>query len=172
MFRSKFTKNISTKHDNLNPIPVLEYATEVWNPHTASDIKRLERVQRRFTKSACRKLFPNSEPPSYSERLKIFNLQSLEHRRLINDLVFCFKSIFVLCFPCPIFTSSSRLPRNSHPYQLHPTNSANSFSKYFLANRIYKIWNKLPKEIFEPVPKTPQSFRRRLEFLDPSFFRS
>ena len=31
-------------------LPVIEYASSVWSPHYAADIRKVERVQRKFTK--------------------------------------------------------------------------------------------------------------------------
>ena len=30
-------------------LPVIEYASSVWSPHYAADIRKVERVQRKFT---------------------------------------------------------------------------------------------------------------------------
>ena len=48
-------------------------------------ILEIESVQRNFTKR-----LPGLKDVAYSERLNNSQLQSLEHRRLINDLVFCY----------------------------------------------------------------------------------
>jgi len=55
------------------------------------DIQAIERVQRRFTKN-----LPGFRMYSYSERLHRLNMQSLELRRLLTDLVWCYKVVFCL----------------------------------------------------------------------------
>ena len=68
--------------------PLVEYATQIWSPHLKSNLNLLESVQRSFTKR-----LPGLSKYTYSERLTILQLQSLEHRRLILDLVLCFNIV-------------------------------------------------------------------------------
>jgi len=71
--------------------PLLEYETSVWCPYYKKDIKRIEQVQRTFTRrlySRC--LLPKVE---YMDRLKFLELESLEQRRIKTDLVNCFKIV-------------------------------------------------------------------------------
>ena len=146
--------------------PQLEYASEVWSPHTRSDIKCLEKIQRRFTKYAIMKMSPYHDPPPYQERLKLFKLTTLQYRRTIADLGFCFSSIYDREFPCPIFKRKVRCPRNApHPYQLHPPTARYNQTKNFINKRITKLWNKLPKKAFTPLPKTARDFRNRIKSL-------
>ena len=55
--------------------PHLEFASSAWNPYLQRDISALEKIQRRVKLPTCTRHLP------YLERLKIFNLQSLETRR-------------------------------------------------------------------------------------------
>jgi len=72
-------------------LPVIEYASSVWSPHYAADIRKVERVQRKFTKRllGCSKL-------SYADRLARLKLESLEVRRLRHDLILTYKILFGL----------------------------------------------------------------------------
>ena len=67
--------------------PILEYSTCVWSPYMLKDIRQVEDVQRYFT----RRMFPKCTL-SYSERLAILGLESLECRRLKFDLKCILKS--------------------------------------------------------------------------------
>ena len=62
--------------------PLLEYNSQVWFPYLLSDIDRIERVQRKFTKR-----LPGLARRSYPDRLEILSLKSLEERRIISDLI-------------------------------------------------------------------------------------
>ena len=53
-----------------------------WSPYLISDIRRVENVQRYFT----RRLFPMANRPAYQDRLKLLGIESLEMRRLKCDL--------------------------------------------------------------------------------------
>ena len=55
---------------------------------TSAQILQIERVQRTFTKRV-----PGCHHLAYHERLVKLRLQSLEHRRLIADLVMCFNIV-------------------------------------------------------------------------------
>ena len=61
--------------------PLLEYASQTWNPYLNYLIDQIESVQRSFTKK-----LPGFAKLTYAERLINLNLQSLEHRRLLSDL--------------------------------------------------------------------------------------
>ena len=67
--------------------PIVEYNTVVWSPYTIKDIEITEQVQIRFTKK-----LPGLPKFSYDERLS--RLHSLELRRLLTDLVWCYKILF------------------------------------------------------------------------------
>jgi len=66
--------------------PHLKYCIQVWNPHLAKDIKLIEGVQRRTTKSV-----HSIENWKYDDRLKILDLTGLDKRRVRSDLVETFK---------------------------------------------------------------------------------
>jgi len=71
--------------------PILEYASVIWSPYHVNQISKLESVQWRFTK----RIAGLRDMPCV-ERLKKFQLESLETRRLHNDLLFTYKVLFWL----------------------------------------------------------------------------
>ena len=64
-------------------LPLLEYCSPIWSPHSVDDILMLESAQRSFTKR-----IPGLEDMAYEARLKVLGLITLERRRLHFDLVF------------------------------------------------------------------------------------
>ena len=68
--------------------PLLEYASSTWSPSLITQIMAIEKVQKKFTKR-----IPNLSDLNYNDRLHSMKLQSLEHRRLIYDLVLCNKIV-------------------------------------------------------------------------------
>lgn len=77
-------------------LPHLEYCSQVWSPWLKKDICKLEKVQQTFTRILFLRSFPKTEYksiPRYEERLKMFGLTSLRQRRVVSDLVFCFRII-------------------------------------------------------------------------------
>lgn len=70
--------------------PNLEYASQVWCPYYQDHIKRLESVQKNFLRYSLRHLNwvnPLILPP-YSNRLILLQLNTLESRRTIADILF------------------------------------------------------------------------------------
>ena len=66
--------------------PHLDYCVQAWRPHYRKDIDKLEKVQRRATK-----MVEGLEGYSYSDRLRILGLTTLETRFLRADLIEVFK---------------------------------------------------------------------------------
>ena len=61
--------------------PILEYCSNVWSPYRLVDIRRIESVQRFFTKR-----LRGLKDMTYVERLECLNADSLECRRMKTDL--------------------------------------------------------------------------------------
>lgn len=133
--------------------PLLEYNTVIWNPFLTTDIKRVEAIQKRFTKMACQK--NNVKFSSYEERLKIMDLDTLEMRRVRFDLIFMFK-IFKNVVDIK-FTNHFKNNVANQVYNLRGHNLKLELSKYsgsvirnnFFCERIIPIWNRLPKDLAE-----------------------
>jgi hypothetical protein len=66
--------------------PHLEYGNIIWNPRFTADIKKIESVQRRATKT-----IPSLKEKPYHERLKSLNLYSMEYRRQRGDMIQTYK---------------------------------------------------------------------------------
>jgi len=137
--------------------PILEYASNVWNPHLLKHINAIENVQRRFTKRV-----PSISNLPYPERLAILGLEPLELRRLKSDLVLYFK----------IFHNLVHLSRSYLPSELPPTHTRSggnrlatpSFSTLNLNNDFFErciaYWNSLPAHVVQC--STVKSFKTSL----------
>ena len=66
--------------------PHLEYAVQVWNSRLIGDLKRLEKVQRRATKTPT-----ELSKLSYDQRLAVLSVTSLKDRRVRGYLIQMFK---------------------------------------------------------------------------------
>ena len=137
--------------------PILEYASTTWSPSYITEIILLERVQRVFTKR-----IPSCGNLSYHDRLSVLNLQSLEHRRLLADLVFIYNMINKNnCLNSEnFFTFNPNKTLRGHPLKVAVPLSKINVRSHFLSHRVVPIWNSLPVVLV--LSPTITSFKSRL----------
>ena len=111
--------------------------------HTLHDIQSLESVQK-FALRVCSKQWDWG----YSELMDMFNLPSLENRRLYLKLCHLFKIVHGLCnFPSDVVVPKSNPSHISRSYTLHqPFARTSSFYSSFIPDSIRR-WNYLPEDI-------------------------
>ena len=145
--------------------PILEFSSVIWNPFTICDIKRVESVQRRFTKS-----INFLRTSSYPERLLNLCVDSLQCRRVKADLMFCYKLLHGLIDiktdDFITFSCNSNLRGNR--YKLAKSLTTTTRDANFYSNRIVNIWNDLPDSIV--MASTVSSFKRCLQNFDFSLY--
>ena len=123
--------------------PLLEYASTVWSPSYITEIFLIESVQRDFTKR-----IPGLSHLSYHERLSALGLQSLEHRRLLADLIMTYNIITGnTCTYNNLFTLSHNHNLRGHQFKISVPVSKTNFHKHFFSNRIIPAWNSLPNNL-------------------------
>jgi len=93
-FHSKYVSSLITAF-KVYVRPILEYCSVVWNPFLIKDINTIEAVQRMFTKR-----LPGMKHLTYHQRLVKLELESLELRRVLTDLLCVYKIIFGLVDVC------------------------------------------------------------------------
>ena len=96
-------------------------------------INTIESVQKQFTKR-----FPGLKNLTYEERLKLLGLQSLEHRRLIFDLVLCYNIIHGhSAIPLDqMFSLNKNTTLRGHPLKITQPLPKNNTVKSFFAYRV------------------------------------
>lgn len=128
--------------------PLLEYASCVWNPHEMYLKRKLESVQHYFT----RRVFTRCKFDycDYSARLQVLSLQSLELRRLHNDVRMLYDIINhnTVCD----FTENLVFLHNCNNTRGHSRRIRQQYSrinarKFSFVNRTVPIWNILPENI-------------------------
>jgi hypothetical protein len=126
--------------------PILEYATEVYNPYKISLKKRMEKPQRTFTKKVIK---ISNEKVDYADRLKICALDTLELRRSRTDLLTAFKIIHKLYdLPSSNFFTQTIRPSRKQPNSLFmPHLPKIKKAQNFFSYRILNKWNNLPKNV-------------------------
>ena len=108
--------------------PLLEHNTVIWSPYFVKDIEAIERVQRRFTKR-----LRGYRNYSYAERLRLLQLHSLEVRRLVIDLVWCYKIVFHIADICmdDFFSFTHCTSTRGHPYKLYKPHFSTTTRTHF-----------------------------------------
>ena len=129
--------------------PKIESNTQIWSPYLIQDIKKIESIQKYFTKVVCNRC--NIQFNSYSDRLQKLNLHSLQYRRVYFDITFMFKIIngtsglnFSDFFRQRPTTYNLRYNQNNVETIDHFRDNGwlNSFFP-----RVAKLWNGLPSTI-------------------------
>jgi len=145
--------------------PIVEYNSVVWSPYLKQDINSIESVQRRFTKR-----LPGLGKYTYSKRLELLNLQSLEIRRLYSDLTWAYKIIFghVDVHPDDFFELRSTRTTRGHPYKLFKRQCTSTVRSTFFTERTVNIWNSLPSDTVDFSSLT--AFKRTIKCVDFSDF--
>jgi len=133
--------------------PLLEYGTVIWSPKTKYFIEKIEKIQKWYTRialSKCKITYKN-----YSQRLILFNLESLALRRALYDLSTIYRIIFKYTHLCStnLFELNDRPSRSRHNFQIK-VHRKNSKTEHWLINRVVNQWNTLPASIINsPNPK-------------------
>ena len=144
--------------------PILENVSPAWNPRLQKDINILERVQRYFTR---RLSSPKSYycKETYPERLQTFNLESLETRRIKNDLIIMYKITHnMLDLDITKFGTfdSSKYNMRGHSLKLKQlTIPKLDVVKNQFSHRVIPWWNTLLDSCV--TAKSVSSFKRKLD---------
>ena len=138
--------------------PLLEYNTPLWSPYQLGDIRKLESVQRLYTRR-----IPAARHMTYEQRLSFLKLESLELRRLRTDLVETFKILHGIYDSVPpgLFVRDVNGRTRGHAWKLaYPPASHINARNWFFPLRVVPAWNSLPAHIVE-APNV-STFKRRL----------
>ena len=128
-------------------------------------IDDIEGVQRSFIKR-----LPGYGELSYEQRLRRSKLQSLEHRRLISDLITCYNIVHghsSLKFSDFFKISNSQITRG-HELRLDVPLAHSSVRHNFFSCRVAKPWNSLPATVIKCG--STKSFKRLICNVDISIF--
>ena len=136
--------------------PILEYNSVIWSPYLKKDIIKIESVQKQFTRMICKRC--NLRFSSYSNRLYMLNLKSLEYRRFEFDMVFLYKmyyNMIDLDFNDYFIKNDNCYNLRRHTHHIRPKTRPHTvpYDNFFI-HRAYKIWNNLPESIINATSIT------------------
>ena len=137
---------------------LLEYCSTVWNVGYLCDVRRLESIQRRWTREV-----EGLSGLEYVERLKSLDLYSIRGRLLRSDLI----KVWKVFNPQTevgldsLFEREFHLATRGHRYKLSTPRCRTEILRRFLSVRVVGVWNDLPPQVVEA--STVNSFKARLD---------
>lgn len=143
--------------------PILEYANTVWFPHSKTNIKKLETVQRKAVRFIHNKYKRTDSPTNL---LVASGLQTLEARAIQSRLIFLFQILhntYKIDHSKYVAYSQSRESRHKHLHTLvEYSHKVDAFKHSFFPSTIRK-WNQLDRNITST--NTLSEFRTKIEAL-------
>jgi hypothetical protein len=129
-------------------LPILEFASPVFNPYLKKDIDKIEKVQRTYLKIIYARSHPHLPIPSYEDLLKIFEIDSLRIRRLRADLTLLHKIIFGLVRVNHNHTLNFQTSRTrGEEYKLTIPSVQNQIRHNSFFIKIPRLYSQIPIEI-------------------------
>ena len=126
--------------------PRLEYASEVWSPHTSTLVDKLEHVQR----AAARFVFADyRRTTSVTPMISKLGWDSLHVRRLLAQSAMFHKIHYQLVnisFPSCV-VPASYIARHDHQLKYQIPSPSTEAYKYSFYPRSIRIWNNLPPSV-------------------------
>ena len=123
----------------------LDYCVQTWRPHYRNDIDKLEKVQKRAMKMVKGLEYSYS----YSDRLRILGLTTLETRFLRADLIEVYKILrgFENVYPDKFFQVVRDDGRRGHSFKLFKRRYRLDVGRFKFANRVCEDWNGLDDDV-------------------------
>ena len=123
--------------------PHLEYATPAWDPHTKSNIDKLEKVQRRAARFVLNNYtYPPAPSSSVTAMLASLEWQPLHTRRTVTRLTLFYKMVHeTIAIPNHMLTPGYRRTRTTHPHKYLQMQCRINQLKYSFLPRTIIEWN-------------------------------
>jgi hypothetical protein len=140
-------------------LPVLEFCNSMFCLMNMEQRKKVERVQKKFTRVLLRSSAPNK---TYIERCEFLRMKPLWVRRLISGicLIHRINSNTTNFFFEPLITSDSPITTRNSENSLRPLGCHTSKRSLFFSHRYKFFWNRLPINLRNIIGST--SFRHKI----------
>ena len=163
---SSFIMNIYKSHIR----PKIEYGSCVWNVGYLGDLRKLERLQKRWTRAVS-----DLAGQNYKERLDALDLYSIKGRLLRADMIYVWKIMhgYSSISPEDLFVIENSGRTRGHPLKIKILRSHQEIRSRFFTARVIAPWNALGSDtvMSESISKFKGHLHRDLgdklyEFLD------
>jgi hypothetical protein len=142
--------------------PIYEYGSNIFNIPQQNIIDTIEHHQRQFTKIIYQRNNPNVNYiniPSYSERLKLYEMETLHQRRMIAEILLAYDLYAISKNEMIDLSFNPSITRIGGSFYTK-SNISNTLQNYHFSSRVSSILNKL-KINFADYPKSID-LRRKL----------
>ena len=131
-------------------LPILDYCSPVWSPHTNVLINALERVQRTATRAI---LHQRRREQDYCERVKQLNLSFLSQRREYMSIALVAKSLLMVgCFDSmPSLMRISPNTRHPESFRFHHLRARTEALNQNSIHAFPRKWSSLPSNISDSL---------------------
>lgn len=121
--------------------PILEYASPVWNSGYVQDLKRLEAIQRLWTRNVL-----GLKDVEYGTRLQKLDLYSVKGRLLRADMLKCWKIFHGHCpiSPGRFWDLNADGKTRGHSLKIKHCRGQIDARTRFFSHRVVRDWNDLP----------------------------
>jgi hypothetical protein len=139
--------------------PTLEYACVIWNPTMVGQIRKLEKVQKWYTKRLA-----DLAELSYDRRLQVLKLETLYSRRQYFDLQQVANVMFSTS-RAQLFqlqSDNQYMGLRGHAYAIRKPRSNTSQRQHFFTCRVIDDWNGLPDRVISLIGQ-PCAFSAALQ---------
>jgi hypothetical protein len=129
--------------------PLLEYASSVWDPKLASDIQKIEMVQRRAARFVTGSY--KRTPGTVTNILQQLNWPSLEQRRKEQRIIIMYKiqhNAIAIPIPQYIHRQSTSKTRQYNSSRFREMGPKKNVYKYSFFPRTILDWNSLPHAVY------------------------
>ena len=140
--------------------PLIDYCSCLWNTEYDGDLRRLEAVQRRWTRSIA-----GLRDLDYTSRLRALDLYSIKGRLLRADLLKYWKIFHGKCAVRPeqIFSMAPIVGTRGHDFKIAVERPELECRKRSFSQRRVQLWNSLPAEVVSSA--SASEFKSRLHML-------
>lgn len=145
-------------------MPIVEFASSVFNPYFQKDIDHLENVQKTFLRIVFRRSKPHAQIPNYTQLLEHFKLESLEIRRFKADLILFHKSLFdfvKIDYKNTFIFKETKTRNDTFKIFVPAVSNQIRFNSFFI--KVPRLYSQLPAKIRKSSPK---EFIKLLDSID------